>query len=81
MNPETLERAGTVAGKTLTYGGAAGTAVSGLTLSEIGVIVGIVIGALGLVFGQYWAWRKDKREQRESEARLRHKFGTDWDRV
>ena len=81
MTPESVERVGTVAGKTLMYGGAAGSAVSGLTLSEIGVVVGIVIGVLGLLLGQYWAWRKDRREQLESEARLRHKFGTGWDEV
>lgn len=79
MEPEALEKAGTIAGKTLMYGGAAGSIVSGWTLSEIGVFIGIVIGIAGLVLGQFWAWRKDRREQRESEARLRHKFGTGWD--
>lgn len=92
MHPEAMEKAGVIAGKTLMYGGAAGSAVSGLTLSDIGVMVGIVIGVLGLLLGQYWAWRKDRRERRESdtrlqreqremEARMRHKFGTGWDEL
>lgn len=81
MTPESVEKTGAIAGKTLMYGGAAGSVASGLTLSEIGVIVGMLLGVLGLLLGQYWAWRKDRREQRESEARLRHKFGTGWDEV
>ena len=79
MKTESLENAGMLAGKTMAYGGAAGSALSGLTVSEIGVIVGIVIGVLGLVLGQFWQWRKDRREHRESEARLRHELGTNWD--
>ena len=56
-------------------------ALSGLTLSEIGVIVGIVVAVLGLLLGQFWSWRRDRREATEMEARMKHKFGTGWDEL
>jgi len=52
---------------------------TGFSLSEIGVIVGIAVGVLGFFFGQYWSWRRDKREARELEVRMLHKYGTNWD--
>ena len=58
----TVEGLPIAAGKTATYGGAIGALVSGWSISEIGVVVGIVVGVLGLIFGQYWAWRRDRRE-------------------
>ena len=70
-----------VAGKTAAYGGATTAVVSGMSLSEMGIIVGAIVGVLGLIFGQYWAWRKDRREAREMEARMQHKFGTGWDEL
>ncbi|WP_057092906.1 hypothetical protein KV708_19125 [Comamonas thiooxydans] len=73
------ENGAIVAGKTAAYGGAVSAVVSGLTISELGVIVGIAVAVLGMIFGQYWAWRKDRREQREMEARMQHKFGAGWD--
>ncbi|GAB2472272.1 hypothetical protein GCM10027082_24740 [Comamonas humi] len=77
----TTENVGIVTGKTAAYGGAATAAVSGMTLSEIGVIVGIAVGVLGLLLGQFWSWRRDRREQREMEARMLHKYGTGWDEL
>ena len=77
----TAENSAIVAGKTATYGGALTAFTSGLTVSEFGVIVGCIVGVLGLIFGQYWAWRRDRREQREMVARLQHKFGTGWDEL
>lgn len=67
---ETTENAAIVASKTAAYGGAASAILGGLTISEIGVIVGIVVGVLGLILGQFWSWRRDQRERRESAARL-----------
>ncbi|MBB6579578.1 hypothetical protein HNP33_003692 [Comamonas odontotermitis] len=77
----TTESAAIVAGKTAAYGGATTAVVSGMSLSEMGIIVGAIVGVLGLIFGQYWAWRKDRREAREMEARMQHKFGTGWDEL
>ncbi|QIL73273.1 hypothetical protein G7048_24745 [Diaphorobacter sp. HDW4B] len=74
----TTESVGIAVGKTGAYGGAATAAVSGLTLSEIGVMVGIVVAVLGLLLGQFWSWRRDRREEREMEARMHHKYGTGW---
>ncbi|QNN56486.1 hypothetical protein H9K76_18390 [Diaphorobacter ruginosibacter] len=77
----TTESVGIVAGKTAAYGGGATAFVSGLTLSEVGVIVGIVVAVLGLLLGQFWSWRRDRREQREMDVRLSHDIGTGWDKL
>ncbi len=75
------ENGAIVAGKAAAYGGATGAFVSGLTVSEWGVIGGLLIGVLGWACSQYWSWRKDRREAREMEARMQHKFGTGWDEL
>ena len=41
-----------------------------LTLTDIGVIVGIATAVLTFSLNAYFMWRKDQREQRESDARL-----------
>ena len=74
----TVEDLPIAAGKTATYGGAIGALVSGWTISEIGVVVGIVVGVLGLIFGQYWAWRRDRREAAEQEMNMLLEYGPDW---
>ncbi|ULR87369.1 holin [Comamonas sp. B21-038] len=71
-----MESAGIVAGKTAVYGGAATAVASGMSLSEMGIVVGAVVGLLGLIFGQYWAWRRDERQraeviERKAERELR----------
>ena len=43
------ENGAIVAGKAAAYGGAAGAVVSGLTITEWGVIGGLIIGVLGWV--------------------------------
>lgn len=77
----TLETGAIATGKAAAYGGAAGAVVSGLTISEWGVIGGLIIGVLGWVCTQYWSWRKAKREEREMEIRMQHKFGSRWDEL
>ena len=77
----TVENSAIVAGKAAAYGGAAGAFVSGLTVSEWGVIGGLLVGLLGWLCGQYWSWRKDQREEREMAIRMQHKFGTGWDEI
>lgn len=44
---------------------------SSLTLTDVGVIVGIATAALTFLLNAYFMRRKDAREQRESDARLR----------
>lgn len=60
------------AAQSMTYGGAGTAVVSGLTLSQAGVIVGIVVGITGLCF-QIWATLR--RDRREAEA---HKLRKEW---
>ena len=74
----TVEGLPIAAGKTATYVGAIGALVSGWSISEIGVVVGIVVGVLGLIFGQYWAWRRDRREAAEQEMKMMLEYGPDW---
>ena len=78
---DTIESLPIAAGKTATYGGAIGAFVSGWTISEIGVVVGIVVGVLGLIFGQYWAWCRDRREAAEQEMKMVLEYGPDWRNV
>ena len=75
---DTVESLPIAAGKTATYGGAIGAFVSGWSISEIGVVVGIVVGVLGLIFGQYWAWRRDRREAAEQEMKMTLEYGPNW---
>ena len=37
-----------------------------MSLSELGIVVGAIVGVLGLIFGQYWAWRRDERQRAEA---------------
>lgn len=69
MNETTSDNAAIVVSKVTMYGGAAGSVVSGFTISEIGIIGGLIVALLGFLAGQYWSWRKDRREERESLER------------
>lgn len=52
---------------------AAATAYFGLTLNEIGVIVGICTSLLMLVINLYFQWRRDRREQHAADQLERRK--------
>jgi len=39
-----------------------------LTLSDLGILVGIFTGLLSALVNLVYTWRKDRREQRESDA-------------
>jgi len=39
-----------------------------LTLSDLGILVGMLTGLLGALVNMVYTWRKDRREQRESDA-------------
>ena len=78
---DTVESLPIAAGKTATYGGAMGAFVSGWTISEIGVVIGSVVAVLGLIFGQYWAWRRERRETAEQEMKMTLEYGPDWRNV
>lgn len=53
------------------YAGGAVSIGSALTLTDIGIIVGIGTALLTLVLNMVYMYRKDKREKMESEARLK----------
>jgi len=52
------------------YAGSGVALGSSLTLTDIGVIVGIATAILTFALNAFFMWRKDQREQRESDARL-----------
>lgn len=52
------------------YAGAATSIFSSMTLTDIGVIVGIVTALLTFGLNAFYTYRKDKREQLESEAAI-----------
>ena len=55
-----------------TYTGAGASVMGWLVSSEAAVFFGIVIGVLGLVVNVIFSIRRDRREQREHEQRMRH---------
>ena len=52
------------------YAGAAGSIGASLTLTEIGVLIGIATALLTFIVNLYFGYRKDQREERETAARL-----------
>jgi hypothetical protein len=53
------------------YAGSGVALASSLTLTDIGVIVGIATAMATFGLNTFFMWRKDQREQRESGERLR----------
>lgn len=47
-----------------------GAVVLGMSWNEVGILVGAVVGIAGLIFGQYWAWRKHLLDKALIEARV-----------
>lgn len=52
------------------YAGGAASVVSALTLTEIGITIGIVTAVLTFVLNVVYHYRKDKREREAHELRL-----------
>ncbi|MCA1857462.1 phage holin family protein [Massilia oculi] len=52
------------------YAGGATAIGASLTLTEIGVIVGIITALLTFAINAIYTYRRDRREQRETDARL-----------
>lgn len=50
--------------------GAASSIGASLTLEETGVVIGIGTALLTCAVNVYYMWQKNRREQRESDARL-----------
>ncbi|WP_068635016.1 hypothetical protein [Thauera butanivorans] len=62
MNDRTLS--------TASYAGGLISVLSALTLNDLGVVVGILIGLIGLVLQAWHIIRKDRREQRAHEQKI-----------
>ena len=48
----------------MTYGGSATSVAAGLTLNDIGVIVGIAAAFIGIAIQAYYGGRRDCRDQK-----------------
>ncbi|MGL4648138.1 MAG: holin [Caldilineaceae bacterium] len=51
--------------------GAWGSVFAWLASAEAAVIFGILLGAAGLAVNVFFSWRRDRRETREHETRMR----------
>jgi hypothetical protein len=58
------------AGSKATYGGASASILGWIVSSEVGIMVGILVGLAGLLVNWYYRYKKDRREQREHEKRM-----------
>jgi hypothetical protein len=65
------EQAAIEMGSKSAYVGAVGSVLGWLTTSDAAVVVGIMVGVAGLVVQIAATWRRDRREERESQARIR----------
>jgi FtsZ-interacting cell division protein ZipA len=52
----------------VSYSGAAVSVISGLTLTEWGIVIGILTALITLVANQVWLIRKDRRETAAQKA-------------
>lgn len=55
---------------TASYTGSGVSIVSALTLTDIGIIVGIVTALMTLLMNAAYHWRRDRREREAHEMRL-----------
>ena len=42
----------------------------GLGWNELGILIGALVGVAGLLFSQYWAFQRDRREQALHDAQV-----------
>ncbi|GGY68116.1 hypothetical protein GCM10007387_57880 [Pseudoduganella albidiflava] len=56
----------------ISYAGAGVSIASSLTLTEWGVIIGIATALLTFALNAIYMYRKDRREEVETAARLKH---------
>ena len=71
ITKEAVEAATISAGNKVTLAGSGAAAVSTFLHSNLGVVAGIALGVLGYLTSLYFQWRRDRREQREYEKRMK----------
>lgn len=71
ITKEAVEAASISVGNKATLAGGSAAAVSTFLHSNMGVLVGIALGVLGYITSLYFQWRRDRREQREFEKRMK----------
>lgn len=54
----------------ISYAGSVASVGTALTLNDVTSIIGIATAVLTFAMNGLYAWRRDRREQRESDARL-----------
>lgn len=64
ITQQTMDAIGSKAGSIMTYGGSGGAVLAGLSVSDWGVIVGIVVAIIGLAVQIYFKRREDQRQAR-----------------
>lgn len=70
MSSEHFDQVATSIGEKAQMVGGGTTLVGWLGSSEGGVVLGLVIAALGLVVSFIFQWRRDRREQRVADAEI-----------
>lgn len=63
LHAEATDQLGAKIGATLAYGGSGGAVFFGLTVNELGVVVGIFTAVTGLAVNFYFKWREDQRQE------------------
>lgn len=65
-----IDAAVAAAGSKATYAGAGGAGLGWLLSSEMGVLIGVIIGIAGLAVNFYFKRREDRRLSEEHELRM-----------
>jgi len=60
-----------------TYAGAGTSVLAGLSLNELGVIIGMLIGITGLLMQTVFALRADQREEQAHKRRMENMSSSD----
>lgn len=71
MQLPSIEKIEMTGSQATTQAGAGITIFSGLTLNEVGVLVGILVGLAGICLQWYFLSRRDKREREAHEFKMR----------
>ena len=54
-----------------TYFGSGTAVIFGMSTNELAAVGGVFVGLAGLAINMFFNWKRDRREQREHEARMK----------